>query len=73
MHSFEPDPRAFAVHQRMIRDRRSKLYRLAIGGINGRAEFHMSDGLPPGPVDAVKRNYPKGWTSRDRCAPPRAT
>jgi len=70
VHSFEPDPRAFAVHQRMIRDKRSKLYQLAIGGTNGRAEFHMSDGLPPGPVDALKRNYPKGWDqSGSLCAP----
>ena len=61
MHSFEPDPRAIAVHRRMVRNPRSTLHEFAIGAADGQATFHMSDGLPPGPVDALRANYPNGW------------
>jgi FkbM family methyltransferase len=61
VHSFEPDPRAFAVHRKMVNSPRSKLYQMAIGGINGRADFHMSNGLPPGQTELLKKNYPEGW------------
>ena len=61
IHSFEPDPRAFAVHTKMVSNPRSKLYQMAIGAINGRANFHTSGGLPPGPKAALRANYPEGW------------
>ena len=61
VHAFEPDPRAIEVHRRSIRDRRATLHELAIGAENGRAEFHVSSGLPPGAGDAARREYPKGW------------
>ena len=61
IHSFEPDPRAFAVHTKMVNNSRSKLYQMAIGAINGRANFHTSGGLPPGPKAALRANYPEGW------------
>ena len=61
IHSFEPDPRAFAVHTNMVNNSRSKLYQMAIGAINGRANFHTSGGLPPGPKAALRANYPEGW------------
>ena len=61
LYAFEPDPRAIAAHRRLVKDARLTLYEMAIGGTNGRAEFHVSDGLPPGQADALKANYPKGW------------
>lgn len=70
VHSFEPDPRAIAVHRSMVRDPRSTLHEIAIGASNGRATFHMSDGLPPGPAEVLKKNYPRGWDqSGSLCAP----
>jgi FkbM family methyltransferase len=61
VHSFEPDPRAFAVHTRMVNNPRSKLYQLAIGATNGDANFHTSGGLPPGLDATLKAHYPEGW------------
>ena len=61
VHSFEPDPRAFAVHRKMVNSPRSKHYQMAIGATNGRASFHTSGGLPPGEQAALKANYPEGW------------
>ena len=61
VHSFEPDPRAFAVHRKMVNSPRSKLYQMAIGSTNGRTKFHTSGGLPPGEQAALKANYPDGW------------
>lgn len=61
VHAFEPDPRAIEVHRRAIRDRRATLHELAIGAENGKAEFHVSSGLPPDASDATRKAYPKGW------------
>ncbi|MEY3142749.1 MAG: hypothetical protein RLY21_1242 [Planctomycetota bacterium] len=61
VHAFEPDPRAIEVHRRTIRDRRATLHELAIGAENGKAEFHVSSGLPPEANDATRKEYPKGW------------
>jgi FkbM family methyltransferase len=70
LYAFEPDPRAIAAHRKLVKDPRLTLYEMAIGGTNGRAEFHVSDGFPPGQADALKANYPKGWDqSGSLCAP----
>lgn len=61
VHCFEPDPRAVERHRKNIRDARVSLHERAIGAVNGRAEFHMSGGLPPGAPPSVQANYPKGW------------
>lgn len=34
---------------------------MAIGGTNGRAEFHMSDGVRPGQPASERSRYAKGW------------
>ena len=61
IHAFEPDPRAIDAFRRQITDRRATLHELAIGATNGRAQFHMSSGLPPDAPTDVKSEYPKGW------------
>jgi len=61
IHAFEPDPRAIDFFRRTVTDRRVTLHEIAIGAENGRAEFHVSNGLPPGASEAVKAMYPKGW------------
>ena len=61
IHAFEPDPRAIEVFRRSITDRRVSLHEMAIGATNGRAQFHVSGGLPPDASPQVKAEYPKGW------------
>lgn len=61
IHAFEPDPRAADALRKRITDRRATLHELAIGATNGRAEFHVSSGLPPDATAQVKAEYPKGW------------
>ena len=38
-----------------------RLQQLAIGATNGKAEFHVSSGLPPDANARLKAEYPKGW------------
>jgi 2-O-methyltransferase len=50
VHAFEPDPRPRARFKKHIRDKRVKLWPLAISAEDGEAEFHMSSAseAPPG-------------------------
>jgi FkbM family methyltransferase len=61
IHAFEPDPRAAEAFRKRVTDRRVTLHELAIGAENGRAEFHVSSGLPPDATPQLKAEYPKGW------------
>ena len=61
IHAFEPDPRAIEAFRKQVTDRRVTLHELAIGAANGRAQFHVSSGLPPDATPQVKAEYPKGW------------
>ena len=61
VHAFEPDPRAIEVHRRTIRDRRATLHELAIGASSGRAEFHVSSGMPPDATPEMRAQYKDGW------------
>jgi 2-O-methyltransferase len=61
IHAFEPDPRAIEAFRKQVTDRRVTLHELAIGATNGRAQFHVSSGLPPDATPQVKAEYPKGW------------
>ena len=61
LHAFEPDPRAADAFRKAVADRRVTLHELAIGATNGRAEFHVSSGLPPDATPDLKAEYPKGW------------
>ena len=61
VHAFEPDPRAAEAFRNQITDRRVTLHELAIGATNGKAEFHVSSGLPPDADAHLKAEYPKGW------------
>src|SRR5262249_38876283 len=49
------------------------LFKMAIGAIDGEAEFHVSSGLPPD-VDAVTAaaNYPRGWDQSGSLRRPKA-
>lgn len=61
IHCFEPDPRAAKIHAESVTDRRVHLHRMAIGGTNGRAEFHMSGGVHPDLPASERSRYAKGW------------
>ncbi|NBX37510.1 MAG: FkbM family methyltransferase [Planctomycetes bacterium] len=61
IHAFEPDPRAIEMHRKSVQHSRATLHPLAIGAVNGRAEFHVSSGLPPGIDPLTAAEYPKGW------------
>jgi FkbM family methyltransferase len=61
IHAFEPDPRAIEAFRRQVSDRRVTLHEIAIGAANGRAQFHVSNGLPPDATADLKAAYPKGW------------
>jgi len=52
VHAFEPDPRPRARFKKHIRDKRVKLWPLAISAEDGEAEFHLSSGehAPGGPT-----------------------
>lgn len=62
--AFEPDPRAIRKFKARINDSRVRLYETAIGAVDGRAEFHVSSGVPPWATTNPKieeRHYPEGW------------
>lgn len=61
IHAFEPDPRALEVHRKSVRHPRATLHAMAIGAVNGRAEFHVSSGMPPDIDPIIAAEYPKGW------------
>ena len=49
VHAFEPDPRPRQRFKRLIKDRRARLWDVALGATDGEAEFHASTGdfMPP--------------------------
>ena len=62
IYAFEPDPRAIAKFSANINSARVRLFKVAIGAVDGKAEFHVSSGLPPD-IDPVSAAivYPLGW------------
>ena len=46
IYAFEPDPRAVAKFKAQIEDQRVQLFEIAIGSTDGKAEFHVSSGVP---------------------------
>lgn len=61
VHAFEPDLRALEKHRKSVCSPRATLHAMAIGAVNGRADFHVSSGMPPGIDPMTAANYPKGW------------
>lgn len=61
IHAFEPDPRAVKVLKSNVNDPRLRIHEIAIGAQNGKAEFHISSGLPPDATAQVEAIYPQGW------------
>ena len=69
--AFEPDPRAAAAFRKRITDRRATLHELAIGASSGRAEFHVSSGMPPDATPEVRAQYKDGWDQSGSLRQPR--
>ena len=44
VHAFEPDPRPRERFKRLVKDRRARLWDVALGAADGEAEFHTSTG-----------------------------
>lgn len=44
VHAFEPDPRPRERFRRLVKDRRARLWDVALGATDGEAEFHTSTG-----------------------------
>jgi len=57
VHSFEPDPRAYARLEARMANTGAHLYRCAVGAQDGPLTFHQSSGAPPGEEDL----HPEGW------------
>lgn len=72
IHAFEPDPRAIEAFRKQITDRRATLHELALGATSGRAEFHVSSGMPPDANDGLRTEYPKGWDQSGSLRAPKA-
>ena len=60
VYAFEPDPRAIRRWRQKVRSSRATLAEIALGAQNGIAQFHASDGCPPGRED-VRRFVEEGW------------
>jgi 2-O-methyltransferase len=56
--AFEPDQRALERFRAKVKSERVRHFDLAISDIDGTAEFHVSDGLPPGDEQSLR---PGGW------------
>src|SRR5438093_3389986 len=61
IYAFEPDPRALMKFKHNIRDPRVQLIEAAVGSYDGKGEFHVSSGLPPGLGADEKAQFPFGW------------
>jgi len=48
LHCFEPDPRAADIFESRLQGTSARLYRCAVGTVNGPITFHQSNGTPPG-------------------------
>ena len=72
IHAFEPDPRAAERFRANVTDRRATLHEMAIGAANGRAEFHVSGGMPPGATKEIEARYRKGWDQSGSLRAPKA-
>ncbi|MCE2881621.1 MAG: FkbM family methyltransferase [Planctomycetaceae bacterium] len=72
IHAFEPDPRAIEAFRARINDPRATLHELAVGATNGRAEFHVSSGMPPDATPSMQAQYPKGWDQSGSLRTPKA-
>jgi FkbM family methyltransferase len=64
VYAFEPDPRAAAKFKSRGPHPRVWLFQIAIGAVDGEADFYVSSGLPPASPEIMSRlksNYPQGW------------
>jgi FkbM family methyltransferase len=63
VYSFDPEPRAHERFYKMVPD--GKLFKTAVGAIDGEIDFYPSEGLPsPLPLDEAREvaaRLPKGW------------
>lgn len=59
--AFEPDPRAIRKFKAWVTDPRAQLYEMAIGSIDGAAEFHVSSGRPVTLAPEEEARYADGW------------
>ncbi len=70
--AFEPDPRAARKFRATVTDPRVELFELAIGAIDGEAEFNVSSGLPPDMPPEARAQYPQGWDRSSSLHKPKA-
>lgn len=61
IYAFEPDPRAAAKFKARGHHPRVWLFEIAIGAVDGEADFYVSSGLPEGASPEMKNYYPQGW------------
>jgi FkbM family methyltransferase len=61
IYAFEPDPRAADKFKSRVTSPRVTLFEYALGSFDGKAEFHVSSGLPPGMSPKDVARYPTGW------------
>lgn len=61
IYAFEPDPRAIRKFKAQVSDPRARLFEMAIGAVDGEAEFHVSSGLPENMPAHKRAQYPEGW------------
>lgn len=69
--AFEPDPRAVTKFKARGEHPGIQLFEMAIGRIDGEAEFYVSSGLPEGPADKLAERYPEGWDQSGSLRPPK--
>jgi FkbM family methyltransferase len=68
LYAFEPDRRALLKLQSRVKDPRVQIFDLAIGAKDGRADFHISSGIPPG---VPPLTFPRGWDASSSLRKPK--
>jgi FkbM family methyltransferase len=68
IYAFEPDPRALGKFKVNVADPRASVFEIAIGAIDGDAEFHVSSGLPP---NLPPEDFLQGWDKSGSLRPPK--
>lgn len=57
LHCFEPDPRPAAQLEERLQGTTARVYRSAVGAIDGPLTFHQSSGTPPTPIAGIADNW----------------
>ncbi|AXK81769.1 FkbM family methyltransferase [Pseudolabrys taiwanensis] len=71
VYAFEPDPRALAKFKARGQHPGVHLFEVALGRIDGEADFHVSSGAPEGPPEKIAERYPQGWDQSGSLKAPR--